>query len=104
MPAPWREHRSEKMGEPEGFWAFLLNMAKEAWIRNPLDARLVGALNNTFRLMGDLKGWIEKAPLIVQAQTVISADLQKLVKFMSKESRFELAKAIRQLEMEHKRD
>jgi len=92
------------MGQPEGFWAFLQNMAREAWIQNVLDARMVGALNSTFRLMADLKGWIEKAPLVIQAQTAVSVDLQELLKHMSRESRFELAKAVRKLEMEHRRD
>ena len=104
MPTPWPEELGREMGQPEGFWAFLQNMAREAWIQNVLDARIVGALNSTFRLMADLKGWIEKAPLVIQAQTVVPVDLQELLKHMSRESRFELAKAVRQIEMEHKRD
>lgn len=92
------------MGQPEGFWAFLQNMAREAWIQNVLDARIVGALNSTFRLMADLKGWIEKAPLVIQAQTMVSVDLMRVMTLMPKESRFEFIKAVRQLEMEHKRD
>jgi len=64
------------MGQPEGFWAFLQNMAREAWIQNVLDARMVGALNSTFRLMADLKGWIEKAPIIME-QKVLKLDLSK---------------------------
>ena len=103
-PTPWPEELGREMGQPEGFWAFLQNMVREAWIQNVLDARIVGALNSTFRLMADLKGWIEKAPLIVEAQTVISADLVKLLKSMSEPSRLELAKAIRKLEMEQRRD
>jgi len=92
------------MSKPEGFWAFLQNMAREAWIQNVLDARMVGALNSTFRLMADLKGWIEKAPLVIQAQTMISVELAKVMALMPKESRFEFIKAVRQLEMEQKRD
>jgi len=102
-PLPWPEELGDKMGEPMGFWAFTQHMVKMGW-EGKMDPRLVSALNNSLRLLGELKGWIEKAPLIVQAQTLISADLLKLVKYMSKESRFELAKAVRQLEMEHKRD
>ena len=103
-PTPWPEELGREMSKPEGFWAFLQNMAREAWIQNVLDARMVGALNSTFRLMADLKGWIEKAPLVIQAQTAVSVDLQELLKHMSRESRFELAKAVRKLEMEHRRD
>jgi len=103
-PTPWPEELGREMGQPEGFWAFLQNMAREAWIQNVLDARIVGALNSTFRLMADLKGWIEKAPLVIQAQTMVSVDLMRVMTLMPKESRFEFIKAVRQLEMEHKRD
>lgn len=103
-PTPWPEELGREMSKPEGFWAFLQNMAREAWIQNVLDARIVGALNSTFRLMADLKGWIEKAPLVIQAQTMVSVDLMRVMTLMPKESRFEFIKAVRQLEMEHKRD
>jgi len=103
-PTPWPEELGREMSKPEGFWAFLQNMAREAWIQNVLDARIVGALNSTFRLMADLKGWIEKAPLVIQAQTMISVELAKVMALMPKESRFEFIKAVRQLEMEQKRD
>jgi len=103
-PTPWPEELGREMSKPEGFWAFLQNMAREAWIQNVLDARMVGALNSTFRLMADLKGWIEKAPLVIQAQTMISVELAKVMALMPKESRFEFIKAVRQLEMEQKRD
>jgi len=76
-PAPWPADLEKKMQNPLGFWAFLLHMIKEAWLRNPLDARLVGALNNPLRLMADLKNWVEKAPIIME-QKVMKIDLSKV--------------------------
>jgi len=95
---------ADKMDEPLGFWAFLKNMAREAWIQNPMDARLAGALNNTFGLMADLKGWVKKAPFIIQAQTVVSVETAKLLRMMSRPSRHEYLRAVRQIEEESKRD
>jgi hypothetical protein len=46
------------------------------------------------RLLGDLMDWIQKAPLqIIQAQTVIKADIQKLAEVLQEDERIVFARA-----------
>jgi len=44
---------------------------EKLWTGNPMDARLGGCLNNSFRLYAEMEGWIVKTPLqVIQAQQV----------------------------------
>jgi len=96
-PSPWPEGFDLKM--KENVDAFLIHYIQEFWRQNPLDARAGGCLNNALRLYYDAQGWITKAPLqIIQAQTVIPADISRLLEVANADEQIVIAKAIKRLE------
>jgi hypothetical protein len=54
-PSPWP--KDTDLSSSIGVDRFLRSLIKQVWRENPLDARAVGALNNTLRLLLDLRGW-----------------------------------------------
>lgn len=55
-PSPWPENAD--LTSSIGLDRLLRNMIAIIWRENVLDARTVGALNNTIRLLLDLRGWV----------------------------------------------
>jgi hypothetical protein len=98
-PTPWPAGTDLK--SREGLDAFLCTLIEKAWTNNPLDPRTVGSINNTTRLLLESRGWIQKTPLnIIQAQTVVKLDAQKLVNQMTPEEQEVVSRAIARIESE----
>ncbi len=99
-PVPWPKRF--KLDTRDDARAFHRNYIKTVWTENPMDSRAAGSLNMALRLLYELEGWIQKAPLqIIQAQTVVKFNVeelkQKLDAFSQEEQRV-LARAIAKLE------
>jgi len=95
--SPWPERFDLKTREN---WAdFIKYFIRAFWELNPLDARAGGCINNALRLLGDAEGWITKAPLqIIQAQSVIPADISRLLEVTNADEQIVIAKAIKRFE------
>lgn len=97
-PEAWPEGTDLKTRE--GLDKFLCDLIENAWRKNPLDPRTVGAINNTTRLLLESRGWIQKTPLqIIQAQTVVKSDhdWKKLFEETPEEDRLVVARFIKRL-------
>ena len=80
-------------------WASFLRHLVKVVYEQKLSERIAGCVNNTMRLLGDAEGWITKAPLqIIQAQTVIPADISRLLEVVNADEQIVIAKAIKRLE------
>jgi len=56
-PTPWPENTD--LRSAKGLDKFLCRLIEETWRGNVLDPRTVGTLNNSLRLLLDLRGWTE---------------------------------------------
>ena len=66
-PSAWP--KGQNLKTREACIAFIETYIGALWDTNVLDARLGGCINGAIRLLGDIQGWITKAPLqIIQAQ------------------------------------
>lgn len=89
----------------EALVAFIEKYVEELWTQNVLDARLGGCINGVLRLLGDIQGWITKAPLqIIQAQMappgmIHESDLAELVSELPEDARRKLWERAKELRL-----
>jgi len=80
-------------------WAGFLKHLTKVTYEDKLSERATSAINNTMRLFAEAQGWIVKAPLqIIQAQTVVKADVQKMIEVLEPDEQIVFARAIKRLE------
>jgi len=95
-PLAWPTDLTMKTKESTA--AFLEDLVKLIY-EDKIGERSAGAINNTVRLLADMRGWIQKVPIqIFQGPTVVQPDMKKLMKRLSLEEKISLARIVRKIE------
>lgn len=102
-PSAWPKGHNLKTRE--ACVLFIETYIEELWNQNVLDARLGGCINGAIRLLGDIQGWVTKAPLqIIQAQMappgmIHESDLAELVSELPEDARRKLWERAKELRL-----
>jgi len=88
------------IGVRDGYVRFIIHVIGR-FAAGKVSGRDYGTLSQWVRMLGDVNGWIAKAPLqIIQAQAVVPVDLMKLLEKMNADEQVVMARFIKRLERE----